>query len=61
MSDPHTDMKNIRLNCLLNIMDRELDDFSQTWDSCPETVPQRFADLITLTRSAKNLSSNASD
>jgi hypothetical protein len=34
-------------------MERELDDFSQNWDIDSQTIPQRFDDLMTLTRIAK--------
>jgi hypothetical protein len=49
----HQTRKNIQLDSLINIMARELDDFSQTWDGDPETTPQRFDDLFTLVKTAK--------
>lgn len=50
---PHTDMKYIRLNCLLNIMDRELYEFSETLDE--NTVPQRIDDFRALVASMKEI------
>ena len=49
---------NTQLCSLLDIMKRELDDFSQTMESSPKTVSQRFDDLFALVKSAKALSNN---
>lgn len=54
MNSPNSDINLIQLNSLLNVIGRELDDFSQTWGSYPETIPQRFDDLFTLVKSAKS-------
>jgi hypothetical protein len=48
----------IQLDSLLNVIARELDDFSQNWNSDPLDVPQRFDDLITLVKSAKAVLNN---
>ena len=52
------EMKDIKLNSLLNVMARELDDFSQNWSGDPQTIPQRFDDLFTLVKSAKAVLNN---
>lgn len=41
-----TEINFIRLNSHLNIMERELIDFSETWDI--NTIPQRLDDLRAL-------------
>jgi hypothetical protein len=49
----HQVRKHIQLDSLLNVIERELDDFSQNWDSDSGTIPQRFGDLFALVKSAK--------
>lgn len=53
MDNPDAQIKVMQTNSLLNIMERELDDFSQNWTGDPQTIPQRFDDLFTLVKSAK--------
>jgi len=48
----------IQLDSLLNVMERELDDFTQNWNGDPQTVPQRFDDLFALVKSAKAVLNN---
>ena len=43
MIDTNTQMELHRLDCHLNIMEREIVDFSETWKG--DTVPQRIDDL----------------
>ena len=53
MTDPHDLMSLIRLNSHLNIMERELIDFSETWDI--NTIPQRLDDLRALLVSTRTI------
>ena len=53
MNDPRTEMKLIRLDSLLNIMDRELYNFSETRGS--NTIPQRIDDFRALVSSMKEI------
>jgi len=55
MADPYTEMNLIRLNSHLNIMERDLIDFSETWHSNTKTIPQRFNDLRALVSTMKEL------
>lgn len=54
MDSPNSDINLIQLNSLLNVIGRELDDFSQNWSVNTQTIPQRFDDLFTLVKSAKS-------
>ncbi|MBW4056795.1 MAG: hypothetical protein HIU83_15625 [Proteobacteria bacterium] len=58
MNSPNPDINLIRLNSLLNVIGRELDDFSQNWSVDTQTIPQRFDDLFTLVKSAKAVLTN---
>ena len=51
MNDPHTEMKLIQLDSLLNIMDREFYEFEAALDS--GTIPQRIDDFRALVVSMK--------
>lgn len=44
---------------LLNVLERDLKDFAETWDSDPAAVPQRLDDLMALVSSSKALLSSA--
>lgn len=46
-------MKLYRLDSHLNIMEREIDDFSETWDS--DAVPQRIDDLRVILASMRGI------
>ena len=54
----HQIRKDIHLDSLLNIIARELDDFSQNWDRDPQPIQQRFNDLFALVKSAKAVLDN---
>lgn len=51
MTDPHDLMSLIRLESLLNIIDRDLYEFSETLEI--ETIPQRIDDFRALVASMK--------
>lgn len=53
MADTNTQMKLIRLDSLLNIMDREIYEFSETLDR--DTAPQRIDDFRALVASMKRI------
>ena len=47
----------IQLSSLLNVLERDLKDFAETWD--PDTLPQRLDDLMALVSSSQTLLSTA--
>ncbi|MBK5276278.1 MAG: hypothetical protein JJE30_14685 [Desulfuromonadales bacterium] len=55
MIDMHTEMKIIRVNAHLNVMDRDLYDLSQVWDQGTEYIPGRIGDLQSLVASMKGI------
>lgn len=56
MIDIKTQMELNRLDSHLNIMEREIVDFSETWNS--DTVPQRIDDLRVILTSIRGIATD---
>lgn len=56
MSDSNTQMELCLLDSYLNIMEREMIDFAEAWQS--DTVPQRIDDLRVILKNMRGIVTN---